>query len=71
LSVNRGSLKFARHSVYARVARNGLHKLPKIAATKLAGKDVSVVSRLRQLVSRMDGRDEKLLVGFAQKLARR
>jgi transcriptional regulator with XRE-family HTH domain len=46
-------------------------ELPKNAATKVSKKDASVVARLSQLVSRMDARDKKLLVGFAQKLAAR
>jgi hypothetical protein len=44
-------------------------KLSKIAAAKLSGKDVMMISRLSQLVSRMDKRNERLLVGLAQKLA--
>lgn len=46
-------------------------KLPKSAAAKVSKKDAAVVSRLSQLVSRMEDRDKKLLVGFAQKLAAR
>lgn len=37
----------------------------------LSGKDAAVLSRLAGLVQRMDARDKKLLVGFAQKLAAR
>jgi hypothetical protein len=44
-------------------------KLSKSAAAKLSGKDVMMISRLSQLVSRMDKRNERLLVGLAQKLA--
>jgi transcriptional regulator with XRE-family HTH domain len=46
-------------------------KLPKRATMKLSGKDGKVISRLSRLVSRMEDRDKKLLVGFAQKLAAR
>lgn len=46
-------------------------KLPKGAAMKLSGKDANVIARLTGLVSRMEDRDKKLLVGFAQKLATR
>jgi transcriptional regulator with XRE-family HTH domain len=46
-------------------------KLPKRAATKVSNKDAAVVSRLSQLVTRMDDGDKKLLLGFAQKLAAR
>lgn len=46
-------------------------RLPKGSAMKLSGKDASVISRLSRLVSHMDDRDKKLLVGFAQKLAAR
>jgi transcriptional regulator with XRE-family HTH domain len=46
-------------------------KLPKHGTAKLSGKDTAVISRLSALVSRMDERDKKLLVGFAQKLAGR
>jgi transcriptional regulator with XRE-family HTH domain len=44
-------------------------KPPKAANSKLTGEDSVVVRRLSKLVSRMDDRDTKLLVGFAQKLA--
>lgn len=44
-------------------------KLPKESTAKLSGRDASVLSRLGKLVARMDDRDKKLLVGFAQKLA--
>ncbi len=46
-------------------------KLPRRASLKLSGKDAFIVSRLSELVSRMDERSKKLLVGFAQKLAAR
>jgi transcriptional regulator with XRE-family HTH domain len=46
-------------------------KLPKRAGAKISKKDASLGARLSQLVSHMDARDKKLLVGFAQKLARR
>ena len=46
-------------------------KLPKTASAKLSGKDAAVISRLTRLVSRMDDRDKKLRLGFAQKLAAR
>lgn len=47
-------------------------KLPETRSLKkLSGKDASVVGRLSQLVARMDDRDKKMLVAFAQKLAAR
>jgi transcriptional regulator with XRE-family HTH domain len=45
--------------------------LPKSAAAKLTGKDSAVVGRISKLVSRMDDRDKRLLVNFAQKLTAR
>jgi transcriptional regulator with XRE-family HTH domain len=45
--------------------------LPRSAAVELSGKDSAVVGRISRLVSRMDDRDRKLLVTFAQKLAAR
>lgn len=45
--------------------------IPEKTQKKLSGKDAAVVSRLADLVQRMDARDKKLLVGFAQKLAAR
>jgi transcriptional regulator with XRE-family HTH domain len=46
-------------------------KSPKSAAVKLSGKDANVISRLSRLVGRMDDRDKRLLVGMAQKFAKR
>lgn len=46
-------------------------KLPKAASVKLSGKDASLISRLSRLVSRMDDKDKRLLVGMAHKLAAR
>jgi transcriptional regulator with XRE-family HTH domain len=47
-------------------------KLPKSPViNKLSREDVRVLSRLGVLVAQMDARDKRLLVGFAQKLARR
>jgi transcriptional regulator with XRE-family HTH domain len=45
--------------------------LPKSATAKLSRRDASVISRLSKLVGRMDDRNKKLLVGFAQKLVAR
>ncbi len=45
--------------------------LPERPATKLSREDSNVISRLGHLIARMDDRDKKLLVGFAQKLAGR
>ena len=46
-------------------------KRPKNAARKVSKKDASLVARLSQLVSRMDERNKKILVGIAQKMAAR
>jgi transcriptional regulator with XRE-family HTH domain len=46
-------------------------KLPKGAAMKLSSKDASLVLRLTALVSRMKDRDKRILLGMAQKLAKR
>lgn len=46
-------------------------KLPERQAPRLSRKDTNVVSRIGHFVGRMDDRDKKLLVGFAQKLAAR
>lgn len=43
--------------------------LPKRKDVKLSGKDAQLVSRIASMVSRMDTRDKKLLLGMAQKLA--
>ncbi len=43
-------------------------RIPKAAATRLSGRDASMISRLSRLVGRMDERDKKLLLGFAQEL---
>lgn len=45
--------------------------LPQKEAAKLSRKDADMISRLAKIVPRMDARDKKLLVGFAQKLAAR
>ena len=46
-------------------------QLPKRSPMRLSGKDANVISRLSGLVPRMGDRDKTLLVGLAQKLAKR
>lgn len=46
-------------------------EVPERRARKLSRKDTYIVTKISHLVSRMDDRDKKLLVGFAQKLATR
>lgn len=46
-------------------------KLPKGEAMKLSGKDANVISRLSKMVSRMDHRDQKILLGIAKKMSAR
>ena len=46
-------------------------KLPKRENVKLSSKDANILARLSTLVPRMGDRDKTLLVGFAQKMARR
>lgn len=55
-------LKFMPHSIPRKF---------KLAAVKLSGKDANMISRLSGYVSPIDDRDKKLLVGMAQKMARR
>lgn len=43
----------------------------KVKPAKFSRKDANVVSRLGDLVTRMDDRDKSLLIGVAQKLAAR
>lgn len=43
-------------------------RLPKQVSMKLSGRDATIVSKLARLVTQLDDRDKKLLVGMAQKL---